>query len=97
METAEFWMTAPRYLQQVGDAEPKYVHASPGHPVKVVLPAKITRKGEVLDQPDDSHLKRIKKAEAAPAAPVDVRPKVDRPTAKLAPEMTKKVSEDAKK
>ncbi len=93
VETAEFWMDAPRYLQQVGEAEPRLVPAAPGHPVRVRLPAKIKRGDSWVDQPEDAHLKRIKADGPAPKAPVDVRPKVEKSTSKPAPapEMTKKL------
>lgn len=82
IETAEFYLSAPRYLQQVGDYEPQYVAASPSNPIKVVLPAKIVRKGEVLDQPEDGHLKRVKQS-----APKDsVRPGAKAPPVKKANE-----------
>lgn len=88
-EVAEFWLTAPRYLQQVGEPEPKYVAATPTHPVRVKLPSKIKRNGAEVDLPDDGHLKRIKASEAAPKPPVDVRPKLERQAPKSAPEMVK--------
>ena len=66
-----FYITAPHFLQQVGDSAPKYVPASPEQPVKVVLPAKVRRKdanGQFYDapQPESRHKKRMK-----PAKPVD--------------------------
>lgn len=62
METAEFWLTASRYVQQVGDHEPKFVAATPVSPVKIVLPAKIKRGDKEIDQPEDSHMKRAEPA-----------------------------------
>jgi hypothetical protein len=59
MEILEFYLSQPRYLKQVGDSEPKYVSASPRHPVKVKLPRFIERDGEKVDQPEDAHLKRV--------------------------------------
>lgn len=55
----EFWLTQPRFLQQVGDEAPKLVRASPSSKAKVVLPAQITREfakrgpdGKLLRGPD---------------------------------------------
>jgi len=33
-----FYITNPRFLQQEGQSEPQYVHASAGYPVLVTLP-----------------------------------------------------------
>ena len=62
-ETQEFWLSQPRYLQQAGEHEPQYVPASPSNPVRVVLPATITRGGDEIDQPEDAHLHRVRQAE----------------------------------
>lgn len=35
---AKFWITSPRFVQQVGDVEPRYVAASPDQPVLIELP-----------------------------------------------------------
>lgn len=77
METQEFWMTNPRFIQQVGDEFPAYVHATPQMPVKVCLPAKILRRFKnedgtfeerLIDQPEDANLKRIRPATPQNAA-----------------------------
>lgn len=79
VEVVECWLTAPRYLQQVGDSEPQYIAASPLAPVKVRIPGTFQRKrvdketGEVSFETvkfkEDANLKK-----ARPAAPKDVRP-----------------------
>lgn len=81
-EVQEFWLTQPRFLQQVGDAYPKYIHAAPDRPVKVRLPATIerafkTKNGsggwnqevKTVPHPEDGFLKKVK-----PDAPVDNHP-----------------------
>lgn len=59
-DVVEFWLTGPKYIQQVGDSWPKYVDASPTVPVKVVLPAKVDRGGVLVDQPEGPFMKRVK-------------------------------------
>lgn len=71
IDSEEFWLSAPRYLKQAGQSEAQYVAATPPAPVKVVLPAKIVRKGETIDQPEDAHLKRARQER-----PKDVHPGV---------------------
>jgi hypothetical protein len=43
IEVEDFWLSAPRFLQQVGEDRPRYVEASPNFPTKVTLPATIER------------------------------------------------------
>ena len=69
-----YWISAPHFLQQAGEGEPRYIVASPQSPEKVVLPLKVMRKqkdGSFVeeDYPTSAHLKRDKQA-----APLDVSP-----------------------
>lgn len=66
IETAEYWLTGPHHIQQVGQSAPEYVDASPTNPVKVVLPAKILRKGEWIDRPETQFMRRVKPAKPQP-------------------------------
>lgn len=66
-EVAEFYLTGPKYLQQIGESFPRYVDASPGVPIKVVLPAKVLRKGGLVDQPESSFMRRVKPEKPKPA------------------------------
>lgn len=87
-KVAEFILTESRYIQQVGEPEPRLVLAAPDHPVKVRLPAMVKRQqrkpgnkapGDKLhgefdefEQPEDPFLRRV---ESGPGPmPVDVRP-----------------------
>lgn len=38
---AKFWISTPRYMQQLGQVEPAYLEASPGRPVLVELPDEV--------------------------------------------------------
>lgn len=77
-----FWLTQPRFLQQVGEPYPKYIHAAPDRPVKVRLPATIKRvvktknaaggwdeEVKEVPHPEDRFLKVER-----PDAPVDPHP-----------------------
>ena len=67
----EFYLYGDRFLQQVGDGQPRFVWASPEAPARVRLPATIIRDGVEIPHPEDALLKR------APEKPlVDVRPNV---------------------
>lgn len=45
LEVAEYYLTAPCYIQQVGDPEPRYINASPDKPVAVKLHTEVLRPG----------------------------------------------------
>lgn len=42
-ETVTMWLTKPRYIQQFGETEPRYVDASPERPTAITMPAMLTR------------------------------------------------------
>jgi hypothetical protein len=76
VKVAEFHLTAPKFIQQVGDSEPKYVDASPMSPKRVRLPAKVFRPvskgskdGDWVPQPESAFMTRLE-----PAAPKKVLP-----------------------
>jgi hypothetical protein len=77
-EVQEFWLTGPRYLQQVGESYPRFLSASIKAPKRVKLPKWIYRKDKdgvphkVL-HPEDRELKRI-----MPKAPVSMQAKAGR-------------------
>lgn len=59
---AKFWITSPRYMQQVGQSEPEYVFASPGHPVLVDVPD--TFKPDPSMRPAEKPPEKLKPAHA---------------------------------
>ena len=62
IELADFILTGDLYLSDEG----RLIQASMDAPVAIRLPSKIMRKGELIDQPEHSHLKRV-----APKPPVN--------------------------
>lgn len=38
----KYWIVQPRFVQQVGDVEPRYIAASPNTPVLIDVPFEVT-------------------------------------------------------
>jgi hypothetical protein len=71
METVKMLVVRRCYMPRRPGAEPELLKGTIGDPIEVLVPAKITRNGALIDHPEYPHL--VKSPPPAPVNPVVVK------------------------